>query len=183
MGLKVRVPANVNAVTSSGDATKACVLGFPSFLLAKLRLKDVMMLLVLASSEPWRFHCPMQGPQALARTTPPILTKASSCPSRAMVSRIFSDPGVMMNSDLALRPFAAASLAIDAERSRSSYDELVHDPMSPTESVSGNLFSLTAVANWESGQALSGVKGPLMWGSSSDKLISMTWSKYSSGCS
>jgi len=93
-----------------------------------------------------------------------------------MVARICSEPGVMVKPDLALRPCAAASSAIDAARDMSSYDELVHEPMRPTESFSGQLLSLTAWANLLSGVARSGVYGPLMCGSSSERLISMTWS-------
>src|SRR3972149_4366582 len=50
--------------------------------------------------------------------------------------------------------------------------------MSPTSSFAGQLFSLTAAANFEIGQARSGVKGPLICSSSSLRLISITWSKY-----
>jgi len=56
----------------------------------------------------------------------------------------------------------------------SSYDELVHDPIRPTESLAGQSFFLTASANLERGVARSGVYGPLMWGSSSERLISIT---------
>lgn len=49
-------------------------------------------------------HCPIQGPQALARTDPPTFSKASITPSRWMVARTCSDPGVMVKSDLVLSP-------------------------------------------------------------------------------
>ena len=42
-----------------------------------------------------RFHWPMQGPQALARTVPPAEEKVSRVESRARVARICSLPGVM----------------------------------------------------------------------------------------
>lgn len=64
-----------------------------------------------------------------------------------MVARTCSDPGVMVNADLALRPCEAASLAIEADRDMSSYDELVHDPISPTLSSEGHEFFLTSAAN------------------------------------
>ena len=70
----------------------------------------------------------------------------------------------------------ADALAKDAERVISSYDELVQDPIKPTSNFAGQLFFLTAAANLESGQAKSGVKGPLILGSNFDKLISITWS-------
>lgn len=37
-GLKVKSPAMAKAVTNSGDVTKACVAGFPSFLPVKFLL-------------------------------------------------------------------------------------------------------------------------------------------------
>ena len=43
-----------------------------------------------------RFHWPMQGPQAFASTVPPTFSKMSRSPSRAMVARICSEPGVMV---------------------------------------------------------------------------------------
>ena len=43
-----------------------------------------------------RFHCPMHGPHALARTVPPTFSKMSSRPSRAIVALICSLPGVMV---------------------------------------------------------------------------------------
>lgn len=44
-----------------------------------------------------RFHWPMQGPQALASTVPPTFSKISIKPSRSIVARICSLPGVMVN--------------------------------------------------------------------------------------
>ncbi|KIJ18057.1 aconitate hydratase [Paxillus involutus ATCC 200175] len=67
-------------------------------------------------------------------------------------------------------PWAAASRAIEAERDMSSYEELVQEPMRATLSSAGQLFFLTSSANLERGVARSGVKGPLMWGSSSDSV-------------
>mmetsp|Transcript_9053 Transcript_9053/g.30861 ORF Transcript_9053/g.30861 Transcript_9053/m.30861 type:complete len:245 (-) Transcript_9053:640-1374(-) len=92
-GSKSSRPAMVRMVVTSGEVTNACVPGLPSLRLAKLRLYDVTI--VFASpcfSE--RFHWPMQGPQALARTVAPAFTKDSVSPSRVMVARTCSLPGV-----------------------------------------------------------------------------------------
>ena len=56
---------------------------------------------------PWvasRCHCPMHGPQALARTLPPMSFSERICPSRSIVARICSEPGVIMNGTAALDP-------------------------------------------------------------------------------
>ena len=74
-----------------------------------------------------------------------------------------------MNFDLTSRPWAEASFAMAAERVMSSYEELVQEPMRPTLRSAGQSFFLTSSANLEIGVARSGVKGPLMWGSSSDR--------------
>jgi hypothetical protein len=79
-----------------------------------------------------------------------------------MVARTCSDPGVIVNLLLTSRPCAAASLAMEAERDISSYDELVHDPIRATLSSSGQPFFLASVANLEIGVARSGVNGPLI---------------------
>ena len=84
-GLKLRSPAIAIAVTISGEATKEWVLGFPSFRLAKLRLKEVIMEFFSSLSAPCLAHCPIQGPHALASTTPPISSKVLTRPSRSMV--------------------------------------------------------------------------------------------------
>ena len=42
----------------------------------------------------------MHGPQALARTTPPNSRRVSAIPSRSIVARICSDPGVIVKMDL-----------------------------------------------------------------------------------
>ena len=73
------------AVTISGLATKAWVLARPSLRFAKLRLKEVMMEFLRLGSSIWRAHWPIQGPQALARTTPPIWSKVFRNPSFSMV--------------------------------------------------------------------------------------------------
>ncbi len=94
-----------------------------------------------------RFHWPMQGPQALARTVPPTLEKISRRPSRSMVARICSEPGVMVKGTLALMPAAKACLATDAARCMSSYELLVQDPIRPAFRSVGHLFSRSASAN------------------------------------
>ncbi len=48
--------------------------------------------------------------------------------------------------------------------------------MSPARSSSGQPFFLSVLANCDSGVARSGVKGPLMCGSSDERSISTTWS-------
>ena len=40
-----------------------------------------------------RSHWPMQGPQALASTVPPMASRSASSPSRSMVARTCSEPG------------------------------------------------------------------------------------------
>ena len=67
-----------------------------------------------------RLHWPMHGPQALASTVPPIASRSASRPSRSMVARTCSEPGVMSSSVLAVMPCAAATRAIDAARVMSS---------------------------------------------------------------
>ena len=67
-----------------------------------------------------RFHCPMHGPQAFASTTPPTFVKIFSCPSRLIVARICSLPGVIVNSDFVFSPTLSACFATDVARSISS---------------------------------------------------------------
>ncbi len=109
-----------NAVTISGEATNACVFGLPSLRAAKLRLKEVMIEFLRLGSLLWRAHWPMHGPQALASTTPPILSKVARMPSRSAVYRTCSLPGVMVNSLFAFSFLSMACCASDALRVRSS---------------------------------------------------------------
>jgi hypothetical protein len=60
------------AVTISGEATKACVFGFPSARFEKLRLNEWMIVFFSPFSAPGRDHWPIHGPQALAKTLAPI---------------------------------------------------------------------------------------------------------------
>src|SRR5438046_10445908 len=104
----------------------------------------------------------MQGPQALAKIRPPNSSSVLSWPSRSMVARICSEPGVTVNIDFAFKPWLRASRAMEAARDMSSYDEFVQDPIRPTFNSEGHLFASTASLNLEMGVARSGVKGPLM---------------------
>ena len=104
----VRSPVSANPMTVSGDATKAWVSGLPSLRDVKLRLNDVMMELRSPFCTSCLFHCPMHGPQALARTVPPTDSSFASMPSRSMVARTCSEPGVMVNSLFVLSPCWAA---------------------------------------------------------------------------
>mmetsp|Transcript_33922 Transcript_33922/g.100966 ORF Transcript_33922/g.100966 Transcript_33922/m.100966 type:complete len:293 (+) Transcript_33922:705-1583(+) len=175
-GLNVKSPAIAMAVTSSGDATKQCVAGLPSLRAAKLRLNDVMMELASPLATSVRFHWPMHGPHELDSTVPPILANVSIMPSRSIVARICSEPGEMVNGTLALMPAASACFAMDAARAMSSYEELVHEPMSAALSSVGHPCFFISDANLDSGCARSGVKGPLTCGSSSLRFTSISWS-------
>jgi len=62
----------------------------------------------------------MQGPQALARTVAPAASNTSSRPSRSMVARTCSDPGVIMSGAFTVSPFSAAWRRMDAAREMSS---------------------------------------------------------------
>ena len=67
-----------------------------------------------------RRHWPMQGPQALASTVAPIVLSDAICPSRSMVARTCSEPGVTMKGTAALTPWARACSATSAARLMSS---------------------------------------------------------------
>ena len=93
---------------------KACVLGFPSALLAKFRLKDVNIEFFLSGFSVCLLHCPIHGPQALVIMTPPIDLKSEMIPSLSAVYRTCSEPGFTINSALTVSPFAAACRATEA---------------------------------------------------------------------
>ena len=119
----------------------------------------------------------MHGPQAFANTVAPIASRSASRPSRSIVARICSEPGVISNSVFALRPFEAANRATLAARVMSSYELFVQLPISADEISSGHLFSAAALATpaptrW----ARSGVCGPLINGVSFDRSISIVLS-------
>mmetsp|Transcript_21668 Transcript_21668/g.54538 ORF Transcript_21668/g.54538 Transcript_21668/m.54538 type:complete len:229 (-) Transcript_21668:40-726(-) len=119
-GLKLRSPAMAKAVTSSGEVTKQWVAGLPSFRAAKLRLNEVTIELASPLATSVRFHWPIQGPHELDSTVPPTLAKISMRPSRSMVARICSEPGLMVKGTLALMPASRACLAMEAARDMSS---------------------------------------------------------------
>ena len=98
-----------------------------------------------------------------------------------MVARTCSEPGVISSCVLARRPWPTAWRAIDAARVMSSYDELVHEPMSAEEISVGTPFSRAHAPTSLTSCARSGVSGPLMSGSSVERSISMTWSKNRAG--
>jgi hypothetical protein len=66
----------------------------PSFRPRKFRLYEVTIVFGAAAASCARRHWPMQGPQAFASTTPPISSSARSWPSRSIVARTRSEPGV-----------------------------------------------------------------------------------------
>ena len=126
----------------------------------------------LTSAE--RSHWPIHGPHALANTVAPMDSRSANRPSRSMVARICSLPGVISNSVLARKPLADACRAIDAARVMSSYDELVHEPTSAEEMLRGQLFSRAAAPTpAPTACARSGECGPLMRGVNSERLISI----------
>ena len=101
-------------------------------------------------------------------------SNASKIPSRATVNLTCSEPGLIPNSALVLSPFSTACFAIDAALDKSSYEELVQEPINPHSTFVGQSFEAAATAISETGVAKSGVKGPLTCGANSDKFISIT---------
>src|SRR3979409_2344890 len=91
------------------------------------------MVLTLLGSRSVRSHWPMHGPQAFASTVPPMASRSASNPSRSIVARTCSDPGVMGSCPLDRSPLADAGRAIEAARVMSSYEEFVHEPTSADE--------------------------------------------------
>src|SRR5438445_12823429 len=89
-----------------------------------------------------RFHWPMQGPHALANTVAPIASRSASRPSRSIVARTRSEPGVTSSGVFTPTPAWEAWRAIDAVRAISSYDELLHEPISAELIFSGQTFSM-----------------------------------------
>ena len=63
-----------------------------------------------------RFHWPMQGPHAFARTVPPAEENVESVLSRSSVARICSLPGVIKKGALGVRPAAEACLTRSSAR-------------------------------------------------------------------
>ncbi len=120
VGSKSRRPASAIASTVSGEVTKLSVLGDPSFRLGKLRLNELTIVFGCPVTDSGRDHWPMQGPHALANTVAPIASRSARSPSRSIVARTCSDPGVISSSHLAVKPAAAAWRAIEATRVMSS---------------------------------------------------------------
>ena len=177
VGSKSSRPASASAITVSGDVTKLNVLAEPSLRLGKLRLYELTIVLGWPVMLSGRDHWPMHGPQALASTVAPTASRSASRPSRSIVERICSEPGVTAARPSTVSPLAEAWRAIDAARVMSSYDELVHDPMSAEEISSGQSFSRAAAptsapTRW----ARSGECGPLISGLSWSRSISTSWS-------
>ena len=93
------------------------VSGLPSLRPRKLRLYEVKMaLLSPLEMLSVRFHCPMQGPQAFARTIPPASSKVDKVESRSSVALICSLPGVTKKSIEGFRPAAEACLTRSSAR-------------------------------------------------------------------
>ncbi len=119
-----------------------------------------------------RFHWPMQGPQALASTVPPIRWKVSSRLSRRIVWKIRSEPGAIRNGTRARRPAARPWRAMWAARCMSSYEEFVQEPISALVMASGQPCSRASAASREMDRPRSGECGPTTCGSSASRLIS-----------
>ena len=100
--------------------TKLSVLAEPSLRLGKLRLYELTIVFGWPVMLSGRDHWPMHGPQALASTVAPTASRSASRPSRSIVARICSEPGVTSSSVFAVRPLAEAWRAIDAARVMSS---------------------------------------------------------------
>ncbi len=175
VGSKSRRPANASAITVSGLVTNESVFAEPSLRFGKLRLNELTMVFGLAVTSMARSHWPMHGPHALASTVAPIASRSARSPSRSMVARICSEPGVINSSVFALSPLAFACRATDAARVMSSYDEFVHEPISAAEISFGQSFC--SAADPTSSPTLcarSGECGPLINGLSAERSISMT---------
>ena len=95
LGSKSRVPAKVRAAVISGLVTNPWVAGLASFLPVKFLLYEVTIVFFSPFFTLVLSHWPMQGPHALARTMPPNSRIVSARPSRSIVARICSLPGVM----------------------------------------------------------------------------------------
>ena len=90
----------------------------PSLRAGKLRLNDDDDRVRSPVSMSSRFHCPMHGPHALASTVAPIASRSSSRPSRSIVARTCSEPGVISSGDLHRQARARSPAARRARRGR-----------------------------------------------------------------
>ena len=104
VGSKSSRPASAIAITVSGDVTNDSVLAEPSLRFGKLRLYELTIVFGRPVMLSGRDHWPMQGPQALASTVAPTASRSASRPSRSIVARICSEPGVTSSSVLAFNP-------------------------------------------------------------------------------
>jgi len=68
----------------------------------------------------------------------------------------------MVNSAFAFKFWAAACVTTEADRVKSSYDELVHEPIKPTSIFIGHPFAAATSFILLIGVAKSGEKGPLI---------------------
>src|SRR5690606_36923826 len=155
------------------EVTKAKVFGLPSARFAKLRLNERTIVFFSCFSDPARSHIPIHGPHALVKIVALRSSKVFNNPSRSAVKRTCSEPGLIPNSALVTSPFSTAWRAIDAARDKSSYEELVHEPINPHSTFVGQPFLPASSRIREIGVYKSGVNGPFNDGSNSDKLISI----------
>ena len=119
-GLNESLPTIDSAVTISGLPMKFIVVGSPSLRRGKFRLYDVTIVFGVAVASFARRHCPMQGPQAFASTVPLMAWSDCIWPSRSIVARTCSEPGVTISGTAACRPCAFACSAMSAARLMSS---------------------------------------------------------------
>ncbi|TPW12295.1 MAG: hypothetical protein FD127_2731 [Acidimicrobiaceae bacterium] len=173
VGSKSSRPARARAMTVSGEVTKLSVLAEPSLRFGKLRLNELTIVLGRPVMLAGRSHCPMHGPQAFASTVAPIASRSAMRPSRSIVARVCSEPGVTSSSVFALSPLAAAWRAIEAARVMSSYELLVQLPTRAAEISSGqSLARASAPTAAPTRLARSGECGPLMSGFNWSRSIS-----------
>ena len=121
-----------------------------------------------------RFHWPIHGPQAFARTVPPAEENVSNVESRASVARICSLPGVTKKSAFSSKPAADACLTMSSALVISWYELFVQLPINPAPKDSGHSLILTASLNCDRGVERSGVNGPFIWGSRVDRSMTTT---------
>ena len=76
----------------------------PSLRAGKFRLNEDTIVFVSPLVMSSRRHWPMQGPHTFASTVAPIASRSSRSPSRSIVARTCSDPGVISRGDLTFMP-------------------------------------------------------------------------------
>jgi len=77
-------------------------------------------------------------------------------PSRLMVWKIRSEPGVTRNGTLAFNPALSPCIAMWAARRMSSYDEFVQEPISAAFRFAGQPLAFTSWASLPIDRARSG---------------------------